>query len=222
MPTCVVHVDREAAAYCRNCGRAMCPECKQEVRGMIYCEECLVQRVAGAPPPYAAAPVAREGPSPGLALFLGMVPGVGAIYNAQYAKAFLHVVVFGLLISLADKGPGGFGPLFGMLAFAFWAYMVGEAYHTAKKRLQGQPVDEWSGLVPAGSRLHGAAGSVILIAVGVIFLLDTLNIVPLHQIVRYWPVVLIVAGVLMLYNRLGPRGGQRGPTDLDVGLGDRD
>ena len=36
-----------------------------------------------------------------------------------------------------------------MLA-AFWAYMAFEAYHTARKRQLGQPVDEFSSLVPMG------------------------------------------------------------------------
>ena len=37
--------------------------------------------------------------SPGLALFLGMIPGVGAIYNGQYAKGMVHAIVWGVLMS---------------------------------------------------------------------------------------------------------------------------
>jgi hypothetical protein len=47
-----------------------------------------------------------------------------------------------------------------------------------------------------------------LIVLGGIFLLDTLNIVGLNDILRYWPVLLIVAGLLMLYQRMAPGGGQ--------------
>ena len=32
-----------------------------------------------------------------IALFLGFIPGVGAIYNGQYAKGLVHAVVFGLI-----------------------------------------------------------------------------------------------------------------------------
>ena len=32
--------------------------------------------------------------SPGLAFFLGWIPGVGAIYNGQYAKGLVHAVAF--------------------------------------------------------------------------------------------------------------------------------
>ena len=40
-----------------------------------------------------------EGPNPGLALFLGLIPGVGAIYNGQIVKAMVQVLIFGSLIA---------------------------------------------------------------------------------------------------------------------------
>jgi hypothetical protein len=40
-------------------------------------------------------PVHRPGePSPGLAALLGFIPGVGAMYNEQYAKGIVHLMVF--------------------------------------------------------------------------------------------------------------------------------
>ena len=130
---------------------------------------------------------------------------MGAIYNGQYVKGFLHVIVLGILISLASHTGGPAEPVFGLLVMCFWAYMAAEAYHTAKKRLAGEPVDEWSGLVAPGSRMQGTAGAMVLILLGIVFLLDTLNLVRLQDIVRYWPVVLIVAGALLLYRQLAPR-----------------
>ncbi len=222
---CIVHPEKESVAFCRNCGKAMCSECVRDVRGMVYCEDCLVDRVQGAAPAVPGAPGApssrfpytppapmAEGPSPALAMFLGFIPGVGAIYNGQFAKAFLHVVVFGMLISLANShNVDPFEPLFGFGAVFFVFYMAGEAYHTARRRQLGQTVDEWSGLLGYGSRFHGAGGAVLLIALGVIFLLDTMGVVPLGQIMRYWPVILIVFGVMELFNKLGNK--PPGPDD---------
>ena len=55
-------------------------------------------------------------PSPGLAFVLGLIPGVGAIYNGQYVKGLVHVIVLGTLISLVDiELIGNLEPLFGML-----------------------------------------------------------------------------------------------------------
>ena len=162
-----------------------------------------------APGPYAA-PGANPystgdaGVSPGLAFILGLIPGVGAIYNGQYVKGLIHVIILGILISIVDSdASAGFGPLFGMLIAIWWFYMAFEAYHTAKKRQFGQPVDEFSSIVPLHSNRRGfPAGPVLLIAFGVLFLLNTMNWLRFEQIIRYWPVLLIVLGAYMLYERI--------------------
>jgi hypothetical protein len=48
-------------------------------------------------------------------------------------------------------------------------------------------------------------GPVILISIGVLFLLDNLGILSIGHVVRYWPLLLIGAGVYSLYAKLsGP------------------
>ncbi len=202
MSCCTNHPEAPATAYCRECGKPLCQSCQRAVGAAIYCAEHEPARAAAAP---AAAPAPNAGVSPGLAFLLGLIPGVGAIYNAQYAKGLVHVVVWGLLVSITSSGAAsGLEPLFGMLTAAWIFYMAFEAYHTAKKRLLGQPVDEFSSLVPLkGPGTRFPVAPVVLIAVGVIFLLNNLEIVRLHQVLRYWPVFLIVLGVYMLYGRLG-------------------
>ena len=53
------------------------------------------------PPRLFPPPEYDSGAHPILALILGFIPGVGAIYNGQYAKGLIHAVVFGLLVSIA-------------------------------------------------------------------------------------------------------------------------
>src|SRR5690242_18617927 len=98
------------------------------------------------PPPYAAPmpPRVYADVSPGLALFLGMIPGVGAIYNGQYAKGMLHAIIWGVLMSIANsRAAHGLEPVFVISVMAWMAYMAFEAYHTARKRRLGEPVDEY-------------------------------------------------------------------------------
>lgn len=146
--------------------------------------------------------------SPGLAFILGLIPGVGAIYNGQYLKGFIHAAVFGLLMSIASSVDGDAGRSFLVaLVMGWYFYMPFEAYHTAKKRQMGIPVDEWSSIVSSRSWDSGRlpVGPVLLIVLGVVFLLDELNILPIRDLVRFWPVVLIAVGVYLLYSRLsGP------------------
>lgn len=150
--------------------------------------------------------------SPGLAFILGLIPGVGAIYNSQYVKGLVHVIVLGILISIVNSDASvDFHPLFGLLIAVWWFYMAFEAYHTAKKRQLGHPVDEFSSIVPLHRRHGFPAGPVILIAFGVVFLLNTMNLLPFERIIRYWPVLLIVLGAYMLYERIAGAPGEPPP-----------
>jgi len=223
---CANHPEIPASAFCRECGKPMCQECQRPALGSIYCAEHLP--IAAEPfmppppisqpytpphiPPPAAspytAPVARPaddlGAHPVLALILGFIPGVGAIYNGQYAKGLIHAVVFGLLVSLANSMHGPFEPLIGLLIAAWVFYMAFEAYHTARKRRYGVSVEEFSSLFdirPTQGRFP--AGAILLIALGFLLLLDTTDIICMEQMERYWPVGLIVCGIYMLYVRVG-------------------
>ncbi len=165
---------------------------------------------ASGAPPYGVPPAdpytaGDPGASPGLAFVLGLIPGVGAIYNGQYVKGLIHVVILGVLISIvSSNGSPGFEPLFGMLIAVWWFYMPFEAYHTARKRQTGQPVDEFSSIVPLhGNRRGFPAGPLILILFGALFLLNTMNVLRFDRMIRYWPVLLIVLGAYMLYERIG-------------------
>ena len=222
---CANHPELEAAAYCRECGKPMCGACQQLAMGSVYCAAHLpgaappplpVPTVSApySPPysapsgasPYTAPPVPVQDNSvhPVLAALLGFIPGVGAIYNGQYAKGLVHAVVFGLMISLIERARGGMEPLFSVLLAAWVFYMVFEAYHTARKRRHGIAVEEFSSLIDvksvAGNRFP--TGAVILIVVGFILLLNTTDIIDFILVERYWPVGLIGLGVYLLYNRM--------------------
>ncbi len=214
---CLNHPEVPAAAFCRSCGKPLCEACKKPAQGTVYCEEHVPAETASAPgpaatytapagaPAYNGPPVADPSVSPGLAFALGLiVPGVGAIYNGQYAKGLVHAIVFGLLVSILSSGSAaGLEPMFGILIAAWIFYMAIEAHHTAAKRRAGQPVDEFSSLIDLHAHgSHFPAGALVLILVGVLLLLNTTDIIPLERILRYWPVLLIVLGVYLLYARL--------------------
>jgi TM2 domain-containing membrane protein YozV len=141
---------------------------------------------------------------PVLALLLGFIPGVGAIYNGQYAKGLVHAVVFALLVSaVANSHSDSMGAFIGIMIAAWVFYMVFEAYHTARKRRYGMAVEEFSGqfdLHMSGGKVP--TGAILLIGLGFILLLDTTDIISIDQFEKYWPVGLIAFGVYLLYSRL--------------------
>jgi hypothetical protein len=229
---CLNHPEVPAIAFCRECGKALCEDCRQVADGTVYCSEhSPVAFTPPAPPPPPPSPytapsytapeatpytapqppqwrAGTTGASPGLAFVLGFIPGVGAIYNGQYVKGLIHVVVLGVLISVvsSDETSGNLEPLFGLMIAVWVFYMAFEAYHTAKRRQLGQPVDEFSSIVPrAGHPTRFPLAPTVLIAVGVLFLLHNLDILRIGQLLRYWPVALICLGAYMLYERLSGR-----------------
>jgi hypothetical protein len=83
-----------------------------------------------------------------LAALLGFIPGVGAMYNGQYAKAIAHVVIFAVLASLSDHSG-----VFGILVAAWVFYQVFDAYQTALARRDGHPLPNPFGLNDIAQRL---------------------------------------------------------------------
>lgn len=205
------------AAYCRTCGKGLYEPLPRAVNGTIYCEEHLpmtTQNPAAAEPPspYTSPYVAPAGPqvnsgvSPGLAFVLGLIPGVGAIYNGQYAKGLIHVVILGVLISVMETGAAsGLEPLVGMMIGTFVFYMAFEAYHTAKKRQMGLAVDEFSSLMPSRGASRFPAAPILVIALGVVMLANNLGLFEVREMLRYGlPLFLIALGAYLLYVRLNP------------------
>jgi hypothetical protein len=228
---CANHPEVAASAYCRTCGKPLCANCARDVRSVIYCENCLADRLQGTVPPTVGQVVMEPGqglppgtrvPSPGAAAALGFIPGVGAMYNGQFMKGVIHVLVFVCMIWMADR----FGPIMVPVFFAYFFYLVFDAYKTAHALELGQPVPDPFGLermfgggTPSAAVVQtgavGAAGAqdqscarpgaptgaIVLIILGVLFLLDNLGLFEFHWVHRLWPVILIVIGSWLLAKR---------------------
>jgi TM2 domain-containing membrane protein YozV len=119
--------------------------------GQILCEPCWTAWRNYQQP--FIAPVA-SGPNPSAAAALGLIPGVGAMYNGQFVKGFIHVAVFALLVTGASEFHGPIDTIFGLFIPAWILYQAFEAYHTAKALRDGQPPPDPFGLNEVGSWLN--------------------------------------------------------------------
>jgi hypothetical protein len=201
---CAYHAEAPNVAFCIHCGKALCAECVRNVKGSVYCEPCLGDLVNAKSPGAQKERHDVAGMNPGAAFALGLIPGVGAIYNGEFLKAAVHILIFGTLVSLGDATNAA---LFHLGAAAFYFYMPFEAYYTAKKRMlaaQGvileTPIDRMQ--QQFGSvKDRELWGGVALVVIGGLYLLGNLNVFDLHRIARLWPAVLVVVGIWMLKKR---------------------
>jgi TM2 domain-containing membrane protein YozV len=141
---CANHQGVSATAYCQNCGKPLCTDCiiagamRHPPNGQILCDTCI-NAWQSLQPSFAG--LQAHGPSPSAAAVLGLIPGVGAMYNGQFLKGFIHVFVFAALI-----GVTGHFPLCGLFIAAWILYQSFEAYHTARALRDGEPAPDPLGL----------------------------------------------------------------------------
>jgi hypothetical protein len=172
----------------------------------VYCENCLEASIKSDGKSGEKSGGKSKGPAaqtiggdnPDTAFVLGLIPGVGAIYNGEYFKAAIHVLIFGMLTSLGAA----------LLAVAFYFYMPFEAYYTAKKRklsasgvLVITPIDRFYEQFhehTGGIKDKEFWGGVGLIVLGALYLLDSFGLISFHGLRRFWPALLIAAGVALL------------------------
>jgi hypothetical protein len=230
---CANHPDIAAVAYCRTCGKPLCASCTRDVKGVIYCESCLAERLAGVQPTIippvpgvvSATPVTpSSGPNPALAgVLAGFFPfGVGAVYCGQYAKGLAHLLIFfGLIYGVSNSD--NLAPLFGIGIAFFYVWQIIDAVRTAHAVSAGQPAPDPLGLgqaFGAGEKVDSAkipVAAVVLIGLGILFLLQTMGVFE-FSVGRIAPVISIALGLWLFAKRWGwiPSHGVYGHRDPTV------
>jgi hypothetical protein len=220
---CANHPEAAAVAYCRTCGKPLCANCTRDVKGVIYCENCLAERlgvaqpVAGQPvvgagytPPNVPAPIVpSSGPNPTVAgILAGFFPfGVGAVYTGQYAKGLAHLLVFvGLVIGMGQEGP--LDTICGISFAFFYVWQIIDAVRSARAIQLGQPAPDPFGLgqaFGAGEKVDTSkipTAAIVLIGLGIIFLLRSSGVFE-FSLDNFWPIILIFLGVWLFAKRWG-------------------
>jgi len=216
---CANHLENAAIAYCRTCGKPLCASCTRDVKGVIYCENCLADRLAGVQPVTAQplsgvmpapAPIGPStGPNPTVAgILAGFFPfGVGAVYTGQYAKGLAHLLIFvGLILGMNQNDP--LDTICGLVFAFFYVWQIIDAVRTAKALQIGQPAPDPLGLgqaFGAGERVDTSkipVAAIVLIGLGIVFLLRTAGVFE-FSVDNVWPVILIFLGFWMFARRWG-------------------
>lgn len=136
--------------------------------------------------------------SPAAAVWLSLIPGAGHIYVGQVTKGIVLIVVLGSVIQMVSNGADGFG-----IAIPFiWLYAMLDAHRGAvevnRRLASGRDLPPSTDIAPA--KWWGYA----LIVLGILFLLESLDVIDFQWIWRLWPLALIGLGIYVLRRKSEP------------------
>lgn len=193
---CSYHPAIDSQSFCSTCSRALCAECSHQIKGKVFCQDCLVQ---GAEWAAAVKGLRIPADSPKRAAVCSLIPGMGAVYNNEYLKAITFFAVFAALVIMADR----VHEVFGFGAFAFLVFTMFDSYRTAE--LRKRMVLESPEPAQVTGRDKSVMGwGIFLITLGVLFLLQ--NMIPYRFLHHLWPLVFILLGGYLVFRSLKDRG----------------
>src|SRR6266496_3859436 len=202
--TCNYHPKNSATVQCSQCARSLCAACDHRIRGFPFCQDCIVAGVELLRNQSQSNPskVIRRRNSPFVATLLSFVPGLGAAYNGQTAKAIVHFAIFASFFQMAVITQGVHFFVLGVLGT--WLFAAVDACRTAQLMRAGLSPDTEEDVITR--RLYGNpfAWGVTLILIGTTFLLHTLLGVrlPVRELL---PVALVALGAYMLFDYIRRR-----------------
>jgi len=203
---CSYHPTVDSQEFCGTCSRALCAECSHQIKGKIYCQDCLIR---GAEWAAAVKDFRIPTDAPKRAAALSVIPGMGAVYNGEYQKAITQFAVFAALSIMGDSVHGVFG--FG--AFVFLVFTMFDSFRTAETRLRTR-IEQPLEMQGAGKDQTVAAWGILLIGLGIIFLLK--NFIHFDFISRLWPLVFIGLGAYLVYRYISDREAGAGAGSADA------
>jgi TM2 domain-containing membrane protein YozV len=156
--------------------------------------------------PMVAAP-ARLPKNPWVAALLSIFPGLGQVYNGQIGKAFAFFGAWlGCMFGAIQIDPMPFAL---MIPFAYLFNLV-DAWKSANQinqRFLGGKAE------PADESIESPAWGGVLVAIGAVLLASNLGWINLRSVERFWPVILIVAGLVFIQRSLQARKASAGTGD---------
>ncbi|MTI81908.1 MAG: hypothetical protein FH758_13740 [Firmicutes bacterium] len=195
---CEYHPEIEAQAVCSTCNKAICEQCRLELKEKDYCRNCVENQLDEMDVPTVSGNKSRF-----LSFILSILPGVGYMYLGLMQRGTQALLLFfGTIFISSFTGIGEISGLLPILIF----YSIFDTQQLVAKLNSGLNVQDrqlfsWSKL-PSRSNLLGYG----LIIVGILAMID--NLVPMvpwfaqYQFMfkRVVPSLAVIAlGVYILY-----------------------
>jgi len=177
----------------------LCPACDHRIKGHPHCQDCIVAGIDMLRRSSAGRqkPVSRDEKSAMLALILDLVPGLGAAYNEQNVKAMVHFIVAVGLMTLSDAFDWPLEIAFGLGGVTFYGYSLYDAFSSAQRLRNGEDLRLEDEHLKSVLRARTNVLGVFLITIGG---LAAFNIAFPQIVRRFWPLLLVGAGVYFIRN----------------------
>lgn len=142
--------------------------------------------------------IKRTTKSPAIAGILSFFfPGTGALYNRQFLKGIMFIIIFAGLVSMQPHGDAQ--PFIGIILAGFYIFQIIDAIQTAKsinqRVLLGKEeeieIEEEEVDIQSGSVFWGA----FLIFLGGILLLANFEVISYGSFFKFWPLLVVGIGL---------------------------
>jgi hypothetical protein len=149
--------------------------------------------------------------SPTLAGILSIIfPGTGALYNGNYLKGIVLIIIFAGLVSI--QGRGG-QPFVALLLAGFYIFQIIDAVNEAKSAKVQPETAGQTGLkaveLPGTMETTNPSGSIswgiILLLLGGLFLLANFDIITYESFIDYWPLILVGLGLKLVIDHFSAK-----------------
>jgi hypothetical protein len=139
----------------------------------------------------------RKEKNPSLAAFLGIFPGMGAIYNGNFLKGITYMLIFAVLIVLTNNAHDPDAVVFGLMIAGFYIFQIIDSYNEAGKINQSRSPGEEAA---TGKEDFSLFSAIVVLVLGIIFQLANFDLITYRQITRLWPLALIAFGIKIVFN----------------------
>lgn len=137
-------------------------------------------------------------------------PGTGALYNGDYLRGVIYIIIFAGLITIQKQGQAQ--PFVALMLAGFYIFQIIDSVNTAgainRKAVLGEKTqkieeDQISRVVKSGSVFWGA----VLMGLGIILLLGNFEVIDYDHIFDFWPLVIIVIGLKFIADYFAKKNG---------------
>ena len=138
--------------------------------------------------------------SPAMATWLSLFPGLGQTYVGYYQQGFMYVLIMALCITVLSLGI--MAPFIGPLLAFFWIFNLIDAHRRAlnfNRSLDGMSTSDSPPEFDMPSFKGSLPMGIILMAVGVLIILDLNYGISMQWLENWWPLALIGFGGWLVF-----------------------